>query len=133
MRRVLLLGVLAVLASCGTPQEQCISRNTKDLRTLDRLIKETEGNIARGYALVEVRVPDYDYFPCPRPMGVGPGGRAVYGHGECLRHTWDIEQRPKAIDIDAEKAKLASMKKKRTTLARRAESVVTQCRAIYPD
>ena len=52
MKRLLLCS-FALLAACGTPQEQCIAYGTRDLRTVDKLIVETEGNLTRGYALEE--------------------------------------------------------------------------------
>ncbi|MBD3765401.1 MAG: hypothetical protein IE927_11935, partial [Rhodobacterales bacterium] len=69
--RVLPVLTLIALAACGTPREQCIARETRDLRTVDRLIAETEENLRRGYALEErtiwVQVWEYcDPLP-PRP------------------------------------------------------------------
>jgi hypothetical protein len=42
-------------------------------------------------------------------------------------------QRPKAIDLNAEARKLDSLRVKRKQLARQAESVVAQCKALYPE
>ena len=43
------------------------------------------------------------------------------------------EQRPKAIDLNEEARKLASLKEKRTSLARQAEKVIAACKAQYPE
>ena len=51
MHRVLPLLLLA-LAACATPQEACINRATRELRTLDDLIAEQRATLARGYAVV---------------------------------------------------------------------------------
>ena len=57
MRRLVLsLSVLSVLAACGTPQERCISRNTRDLRTVEKLAVVVQGNLDRGYAYEEYTV-----------------------------------------------------------------------------
>ena len=48
--------VLALLAACGTPQEQCINRSTRELRTIERLLAEVDGNLARGYAWEEYQI-----------------------------------------------------------------------------
>ncbi len=134
MRRHAGLAILLLLAACGTPQEQCIQRETRDLRTLDRLIAETEANIERGYALVEVQtvdlVPDLCYREGPRNPD-GTRGRAV--PFSCFSRELDTELRPRAIDLNVERAKLASMRDKRISLARQAESATAQCRAIYPE
>ena len=51
---LLLLSTCFVLVGCGTPQEQCIARETRGLRVVDRLIVEAEGNLKRGYASEDV-------------------------------------------------------------------------------
>lgn len=134
MRRRAGLLMMLLLAACGTPQEQCIQRETRDLRTLDRLIAETEANIARGYALVEVQTVDLVPDICYRHGVRYPDGR----HGRavpysCFSREIDTELRPRAIDLNVEKAKLASMREKRRSLARQAEAAAAQCRAIYPE
>lgn len=122
---------LAVLAACGTPQEQCIGRNTRDLRTVDRLIAETEGNLARGYAFETVTVYEDEWVYCPQaPVAEGqpaPPPRL------CLDERPVTEQRPKAIDLNDEARKLDSLKAKRASLARQAEAVIAQCKAQYPE
>ena len=123
---ILLTGALALLVACGTPQEQCITRETRDLRVLDRLITGTEGNIARGYAFEEVTVTDTRYVLC-RPGD--EEAKPVY----CWRDFTRTERRPKAIDIDAERQKLQSMRVKRDELARAAAPAIAACRAAYPE
>lgn len=121
---------LALLVACGTPQEQCISYNTRDLRTVDRLIIETEGNIERGYAFEKTTVyEDYwDYCLPPQPADAPP-----VQPRPCLKERAVIVDRPKAIDLAAEARKLESMKIKRAELARKAEAVIAQCKAQYPE
>lgn len=130
MRWHMLPVVFLALAACGTPQEQCIRSNTRDLRTVDRLIAETERNLDRGYALETRTVWRNEMVPCYGPPRT-PGGRPV------ARMCWDERPvdvtRPRAINLDAEADKLASLKKKRVSLARQAESVVAQCQRIYPE
>lgn len=130
MRRLVFL-TLATLAACGTPQEQCISQNTRDLRTVDRLIKESEGNLARGYAFETVTVYEDEWVYCPqRPVAEGqpaPPPRL------CLDERPVTERRPKAIDLNEEARKLASLKEKRKSLARQAEKVIAACKAQYPE
>ncbi|MFT4151620.1 MAG: hypothetical protein QM656_15580 [Paracoccaceae bacterium] len=128
--RLVPLAALAVLAACGTPQEQCINRNTRDLRTVDRLIAESERNLSRGYAIEYSTEWRPVWVPCYGPP-VRPGGKPV------SRMCWDERpetvSRPRAIDLNAESLKLQSLKQRRATLSRQAESVVRQCRALYPE
>lgn len=137
-RAIAPLMLIAALAGCGTPQEQCIRTNTRELRTLDRLIAETEGNIARGYAYREIEIVRSVWVPCghypapPPPPGGGtppppPSPRM------CLEDETDVIRKPVAIDLDAERAKLASMERKRAELAERAIAVVAACKQQYPE
>ena len=88
----LAFAALAALAGCGTPQEQCINRNTRDLRVVDRLIVETEGNLQRGYALETVtRFEDY-WGTCVERVAVGD--QIVAQPQTCLRERSYTEERP---------------------------------------
>ena len=130
MKRLSFLA-LATLVACGTPQEQCISRNTRDLRTVDRLIAESEGNLARGYAFETVTVYEDYWTTCERPKPAE--GQPAPPPRLCLDERPVTEQRPKAIDLDAEAQKLAGLKAKRRDLARQAEKVIAACKAQYPE
>ncbi len=127
MRR-LAPALFLLLVACGTPQEQCIRRETQDLRTLDRLIAETERNIARGYAIEEFQTWEWESYTCYRP---GPDGQPE--PDTCERRVPDIDTRPVSINVDDERAKLASMQAKRSELARRAASATEACRRAYPE
>jgi hypothetical protein len=122
-----LLALIVLLAACGTPQERCIAEGTRDLRTLDRLIAETEGNIARGYAWEDRVVTRPRWIACegqPRLAGEPPR--------LCLEEVAETERRPAAIDLAAERAKLAGMRDKRRELARAAERLAARCAAEFP-
>jgi hypothetical protein len=121
---------LVLLAACGTPQEQCISYNTRDLRTLDRLIAETEGNLDRGFAYESVTRYEEYWSSCYEPSRVEGEPPRVR---PCLKDREFTVQRPKAIDLADEARKLDSLKIKRRELARRAEAVIAQCKAQYPE
>lgn len=130
MKRLTFLA-LVTLSACGTPQEQCISRNTRDLRTVDRLIEETQGNLARGYAYETITTYEDYWTPCPVPVPVE--GQPVPKPRMCMDERPVTEQRPKAIDLNAEARKLASLQEKRKSLAREAERVIAACKAQYPE
>lgn len=127
---LVLFGGLALLTACGTPQEQCISANTRDLQVIDRLIGETEGNIARGYGYETVTDYQPRWIDCtPRPTDADPTPKAQM----CFEDVPVTVRKTVALDLNAEAAKLKSMKAKRTTLANSAKSVIAQCKAKYPE
>lgn len=130
MNRLFLLLPLLLIA-CGTPQEQCINRGTRDLRTVDRLIAESEGNLKRGYAIEKVTVYDNYWDTCLDPVVVD--GQTTVRPRPCLKERARTVERPKAIDLKAEAAKLDSLKVKRKELARAAEPVIAACKAQYPE
>jgi hypothetical protein len=135
MRRSVVLFLL--VAACGTPQERCIARETRDVRVLDRLIVESEGNLKRGYALEEVVTYRDRWVRCPVPPAPAP----VDGQPAptpppprlCLDEVRETVTRPKAIDLKAEAQKLASMKEKRSAQMRAAGPAIAQCKAQFPE
>ena len=92
MSRNLTLTALAclALAACGTPQEQCISRNTDEYRTVARLLAQVEGNLARGYAWDERVVTRTDFDFCPTLVR-DLDGEDVLVHRSCWRDVADTE------------------------------------------
>ena len=95
----LLIPVFALLAACGTPQEQCINANTRDLRIVDRLIDETEGNLDRGYAFEQHTTTEtyWDYCLQPQIPNAPPVKPLL-----CLKDRAITVQQPKAIGPRAE-------------------------------
>ncbi len=124
---ILLLPVLAVTA-CATPQEQCIGQATRDARINASLIAQTQGNIDRGFGLrTEERVREVRRL-C---RGETESGEAVVTRCEEVKVT--KVQVPVALDLNAERAKLASLIQQRDRLANATQSGVAQCRALYPE
>lgn len=129
MKRLALFALM-LLAACGTPQEQCISANTRDLRVVDRLIRETEGNLARGYGYETVTQYEPEWVDCtPRPTQTNPKPARQM----CFDRVPVTVRKEVALDLNAEAAKLKSLKAKRAGLAKAAESVVAQCKAKFPE
>lgn len=129
MKRLLLASVV-LLAACGTPQEQCISANTRDLQVVDRLIRDAEGNLARGYGYQTVTEYEPRWIDCtPRPTEAVPNPASQM----CFDRVPVSVRKEVALDLNAEAAKLKSLKVKRVALAKAAESVVAQCKAKFPE
>lgn len=135
MRRLLpalLLLTPALLAACATPQERCINRNTRELRTMQNLIAETKANIDRGYALEEytIWVPSWEI--CEIPVRTDPD-KPPPPPRYCLDEEAEVRTRPKAIDLRAEQAKLDSLIERRKELMKAARPVIAECVRQYPE
>jgi hypothetical protein len=130
MKRLTFLA-LAALAACGTPQEQCINRNTRDLRTVDRLIAESEGNLQRGYAYETITVYEPEWSYCrAAPVRRGPARTAAPAVPGRTPRVQDAAQgdRPERRGTEA-----GQPEGKAEGLARQAEAVIAQCKAAYPE
>jgi len=123
MKRTALL-MLLLLTACGTPQEQCISAAIRDIRVVDRLIREAEGNLQRGFGYEDVTVIETDYVPC---------GTEAQPNRRCLIREPVTERRPVAIDLAAEQRKLDQLKAKRRQQDRAVTPVIAQCKADNPE
>jgi hypothetical protein len=136
MKRAALVS-LALLAACGTPQEQCIDRATRELRTVEGLIAETQANLDRGYALETITVWDevweWCYPPPPPPPADGSPPPPPPPPQMCRDEVARQVERPKAIDLAEEARKLDQLVAKRRQLARAAEPAIAQCRAEFPE
>lgn len=126
MRLALTLILLALLSACGTPQEHCIRTATREIRTLDRLIAETETNLARGYGFEERQIMRHQWTRCDDWVSGTP-------HRMCFEPVWDTVKRPVAIDPQAEQRKLDGLRARRKALGLRAEAAIAACRAQYPE
>lgn len=123
MRLLLALPALLVLSACSE-QQMCISRATQDLRTVRGFATEAEGNLARGYALVETQVVDYERVQC----GTTAEGATKY----CRVPVRDTVLKRKSIDLDAEAAKLSVLRQKESALALKADASILACQKAYP-
>ena len=120
------LALLAALAACGTPQEQCIRSATREIATVDRLIAEAQGNLARGYSYETREVTRWEWERCDDWVPGTPPRM-------CWEPVTDWVRKPVAIDPAAEKRKLAALKERRAVLARQAETSVAACKRQYPE
>lgn len=126
-----LLPVL-LLVACGTPQEQCIRRNTSEYRTISGLLAEVEGNLARGYAWQEREVTRTEWDDC-RAVVRGKDGERVLVSRPCLRDVVDTERYRVPIDPVSEKRKRDNLAARQAALTKQANAVVAACRAAYPE
>lgn len=134
MTRNILLALMPVLlvAACGTPQEQCIRRNTQEYRTIANLLAEVEGNLARGYAWQERSVTRTTWESCPYAVR-GKDGNARILYRSCMREVADTERFRVPIDPAAETRKRDNLAARKTALTPRAMAAVDACKAAHPE
>lgn len=131
-RTLALLLPLVLLAACGTEQERCISGNTREYRALSGLLAETEANLARGYAWEEREVSRMEFDYCPEIIRTNDGEARVIQRS-CWRNVTDTERYRVPIDPAAERRSRDYLAEKLKTETKRAEAVVRQCKALYPE
>ncbi len=124
MRVVAALICLCLLAACGTPYERCVRPVQAELRTVDRLIAETEGNIARGFAIERQQHVIEERVVC----------RLADGRtGWCFAPVVTETRRPVAIDRSVERGKLETLQARRSELQALAVATEARCRAQFPE
>lgn len=125
MKHMFSLAALILLAACASPRETCLTNATRDLNVVQSLIADMEATIARGYAIrTEERLIAYTDF-C-----FGAGGDV--GFSFCRRLDPVTTRKPVAVNLDEERAKLRSLKRKEVDLRRASLTAVAQCDAQYP-
>ena len=132
MKKLFTLGLLA-LAACGTPQEQCINRETREIRNLERLLAEVEGNLARGYAYEEYEVPMTRWEVCGIDRVTRPDGTVIEKSRMCLEDYTVTRTRQVPIDPAAEARKRDGLQKKIKALTPAAQAAIRACKAAYPE
>lgn len=130
MVRPYLILLPAILIGCATAQESCINRARQDLRILDGLIAETKTNIGRGYAVESQTVWQENQGICIPSLTEEVGN---LGGGMCREPELVTIERPKAIDLDAETAKLKSMQSRRGAMDKAVQTAVVDCRQRFPE
>lgn len=137
-RAPLLTGLAGVIAltACGTPQEQCIARNTRENRVLLNLLEEGEGNLARGYAWDERQVTSTEWDTCTAVVrvrkGKNKGDREVISR-PCLRDVTETERYRVPIDPATEIRKRDGLRQRLAALEPQADAALRACRAAYPE
>jgi hypothetical protein len=124
---LVLLSVLT-LAACETPRQSCLSSASRDLRVVESLIRETQANLQRGYAIEEEQVVDVDRTFCRVE-----GEDGDIDLRPCERTQVENVSRPVAIDLRAEQAKLDGLVERRAALTAQTAARQQACLATYPE
>ena len=127
MKHFIVLSGLLALAACTDPKQACINDATKDLTIVQGLIADTEATLERGYAIhTAARTVLYTDF-C-----IGTGVRN--GHFSfCNRAQPVTSRKPVAVDLDAERRKLRSLKQKEAELRARSANNIQRCELAHPE
>lgn len=130
LRKVLLIPLL-FLTACGTPQDQCIRKATREIHRIDRLISESEKNLARGYSYESETITTYEWEMCVVPGSWGPD-RPMQTY-MCFRPETRTVQRAVPIDPVIETRKLENLRAKHKQLLLPANDAVKACKVTYPE
>jgi len=137
VRLAIALVLVAGLAACATPRQRCLAAAGGDLRVVDRLIAQTERDLARGYGIVEETYLASSVGVC---LGTGVTSVGSFGGGVgvtigtgttlCDRVETRSRARPVALDTAAERRKLADLRATRARLSAEADARAAACPAV---
>lgn len=126
--RAALLIVPLLLTACATPREACIADVSRQVSILNNLIVQTEGNLERGYALEQRQ-----RIRTRRSFCRGSNSNRSRSRSRCDRIDTITQNVPVAIDLEAERAKLASLQLRQSQNVANAQAGLAQCAASFPE
>ncbi|PIE10761.1 MAG: hypothetical protein CSA72_06705 [Rhodobacterales bacterium] len=123
----LLLAACATLSACSE-RDMCLSRVSQEQRTITQLTEETRANVARGYAIGKRERVRETRHRCKVEQ---PDGSEIVTI--CTDVDTYTQRYPVAIDLNAERAKLASLEERLAQVRARTQAARQQCIATYPE
>lgn len=121
-----------LLAACGTPQERCISKHTREYRNVSNLLEDVQANLVRGYAWEERQVIRDRLTECRDYYRDKDGNRHVATR-PCWREYVDVERYRVPIDPAAEKRKRDGLADRKAQLKTRAAAYTQACKKAFPE
>lgn len=125
--RAALLIVPLLLTACATPREACLIDVNKEVRIINNLIAETQANLERGFALEQRQRIRTRRSTCRGSNSDGSRFRYRCEKVDTITRTF-----PVAIDLNAEREKLASLEERQLQNLSNAQAGVAQCLARFP-
>ncbi len=119
-RHLPVLILLVALPACVDSGASCAREETRELRTVDKLIEDTQTAIARGYRN------ERDQTSGAFNFCLGGGGSHV---GAALCTDPSTRTRPVAIDMATEERKLKALEARRMALRSAINAKTAQCAA----
>lgn len=126
--RAALFIVPLLLTACATPREACLDEVNREVRVLDKLIEQTQGNLARGFAVEERQEVRTRRTFCTGKNEDGSTFRFRCEETDTITRTI-----PVAIDLNAERAKLESLEQRQRQNISNAQAGIAQCIARFPE
>ena len=127
MRYLIALAPIALLAACATPQQQCLTNVTQELRVNAFLITQTQGNLNRGYGIDREQRVSSGVDMCRERDRDGTISTTL-----CRTTQVRDVNVPQAINLDVERKTLDQLLARRAVLERQTAAAIAQCRALYP-
>lgn len=121
-----------VLAACGTPQERCISKHTREYRNVSNLLDDVQANLDRGYAWEERQVIRDRLTQCRDYYRDKDGNKHVTTR-PCWREYVDTQRYRVPIDPAAEERKRDGLTERKAELETRAAAYVKACKKAFPE
>lgn len=124
MRHAYMAAIVALaLSGCATPRQQCEAAVDENIKALQQAIATSEANLARGYGLQKDVSPRFRYGLCTTNGSIET----------CLRNEYVTKTVPVAIDLDEERRKLSSAKRRLAEEERQRANALAECAQRYPD
>ena len=121
--KTMITGSVLFLAACANQYEQCVRNSAKDLRVVNDLISQSHTTLSRGYGFETRIATEIEEVVCLTSLGE---------QATCLVEVGSTYQTPVAVDLDAERRKLAQLVSQRKVLEARLTESEQVCRATYP-
>lgn len=121
-----------LLTACGTPQERCIARHTREYRNVSNLLAEVESNLARGYAWEEEQVVRERLTTCRHILRDKEGNVEIL-HRPCWRDKVETRRYRVPVDPVAEERKRDGLAKRLSELGEETRAYVAACKRTYPE
>ena len=128
MRALFALAPIALLAACASPQQQCLTNVTKELRVNAFLIAQTQANLDRGYAIDRQQRVSRGFDMCRERDRDGTVSTTL-----CRTTQVRDVNVPQAINLEVERDTLDQLLARRANLEKQAAAATAQCRALYPE
>ena len=125
--RLAALAGVAFLAACASPLEQCVSAETRELRTLEALAAETRANIERGYGIELRQEVREERGTCETRNEAGE--TISY---PCQEIEVDEVEVPVTLDLAAERRKLEQLEARIEEERVGVVLAITACQSAYP-
>lgn len=125
MRLSILLPALGLfaLSGCIDEYENCVRSSSKDLNIVNELIANSQAILERGYDFETLIATEIEEVICLTELGE---------QATCLVEVGTTYTAPVAVDLDAERRKLAQLLEQRKVLQARVKAASEYCREKYP-